>query len=210
MIIGVVVLHGLCYQAVNILNSHRPLSAFVNFHMVVDDWIPYIPLTLFFYYLGDAYILFFAPIVVWKLSDKKFIRAVGVYAGMIISGALIQLAFPCQAPWPNHLASIQMFVHKQAFLRPYACLPSMHVALTVLPACILFWVTRSCWLRASSTMVAFLITVSIVTAKEHYFLDAVTGIAFALVFYVLWRSGFKIHLIKRLGNKDGNPKRETV
>lgn len=210
MVIGVVGLHGLCYQAVNILNSQRPLFPYVNFHTIVDDWIPYVPLTLIFYYLGDAYILFFAPVVVWKLRDTKFVRAVGVYTAMIISGALIQLAFPCQAPWPNHMTSVQLFVHKQAFLRPYACLPSMHVALTVLPACILFWVTKSLWIRALSTMVAFLITVSIVTTKEHYFLDAVTGIVFALVFYVLWESGFKIHIKNRWGKKDGDPTRKIV
>jgi hypothetical protein len=207
MILGVVAVHGLCYQFVNLLNSQRPLSAFFNFHTVVDDWIPYIPWTLVFYYLGDIYILFFAPVIVWKLSETKFVRAVYVFTAMIISGALIQLALPCQAPWPNHLSGVQAFVHNSAFLRPYACLPSMHVALTVLPTCLLFWAIKSNWIRGLSTLMAVLITASIATTKEHFFLDAVTGAIFAFFFFLLWRRKFKTSLKDRWRGKDGNPER---
>jgi hypothetical protein len=188
IILGVVALHVACYCAVNTINSNRPASVFMSFHTIVDSWIPYIGWTSIVYYFGDFYILVIAPIIIWQLSDKKFIQAVYAYAGMIVTGALIQLILPGIAPWPNALSGTQEFVHNLIFMRPYACLPSMHVALAVLPGCILFSVTKSKWIRVPSTSMVTLISVSIVSTKEHYFLDAVAGLILALIFFAIWRN----------------------
>jgi hypothetical protein len=70
----------------------------------------------------------------------------------------------------------------------YACLPSMHVALTIFPTCLSFSVFRSRLIRTILVILTVLITISTLTFKEHVFLDAVTGILLALVFYAVWRS----------------------
>lgn len=186
---------------VNLINSFRPYSSFYDFHTIIDSWIPYIGWTWIFYYFGDIFILVGASIIVLRLSDMKFFRAMYVYSGMIITGALFQIALPGKAPWPYDLASVQQFVHNLISMRPYACLPSMHVALSVLPVCILFSVFKSSLIRFFSTLLAVLITVSTLTLKEHFFLDALTGLMLGLVFYGFWRLNFKKVFLKNIRYK---------
>jgi membrane-associated phospholipid phosphatase len=88
-------------------------------------------------------------------------------------------------------------MHNLISMRPYACLPSMHVALSVLPVCILYSVLKSIWIRIFSTLLAVLITVSTLTLKEHYFLDALAGLLLALIFYGFWRGDLKNFIKKQ-------------
>ena len=193
LIIGcVVILHIGCYHAVNLLTGQRPEHVLLSFNTVVDDWVPYMGWTWTFYSFGDFYILVIGILIVWRLPGKKFVRAVYAYIGMIITGALIQLALPSKSPWPDELNSAQEFFHNLFTEHPYACLPSMHVALVVLPACILFSVTKAKWIRILSTVIVVFITISTVTLKEHYFVDAISGVLFAFLFYSLWRWDFQI------------------
>jgi ribonuclease HII len=127
------------------------------------------------YYVGDLYILFWGAIVVWKMPHREFTRAIPVYGAMIIIGALMHIVFPGRSPWPENGAFVQRWFHEQITFDPYVCLPSMHVALTVLPACMTFDVLSSRSVRIVSTVLAALITVSTITLKEHYALDAVAG-----------------------------------
>jgi len=187
MLAGIVALHSLVYYGVNTLNSLRPPQDFHDFTLIIDHWIPYLKWTWTIYYFGDFYIIFAAAAIVYRLPRSKFIRAVWVYAGMIVSGAVIQYAIPTVAPWPPDLSVGQEFVHNLISLYPYACLPSMHVALTVLPALFLFSVIESRPVRWVSSILAALITLSILTTKEHYFLDMIAGLVLAAAFYGLWR-----------------------
>jgi hypothetical protein len=187
IVLGIVLLHGGVYYTVNALNSLRPSSVIVNLYTIVDSWIPFVGWTWTIYYFGDVYITVWALIIVWRLSEREFGKAVYSYIGMIIAGALIQLVVPGKAPWPNHLSGAQAYIHDLISMKPYACLPSMHVALTVLPACLLFTAFRSSWVRAISTVMAVLIIITTLTMKEHFFLDALTGVLFGLVFFGVWR-----------------------
>jgi hypothetical protein len=191
LMFGIAALHSACYYLVNHINGLKPAASLLSFHTFVDNWIPYIPWTWVFYYLGDVYILLAAGLILWRLENARFVRAIYVYIGMIMGGALIQLALPSICPWPDRLSWAQDYFHNFFLTGPHACLPSMHVALTVLPGCILFSVTASKWIRVLSTLMVVLNTVSTVTMKEHYFLDLLTGVLFALFFYAIWKRGDK-------------------
>jgi hypothetical protein len=191
IIIILVLLHSGLYYAANSINSERPPSVFIDFTTSLDNSIPFIAWTWFIYYLGDIFITIGAAIIVMKLPDNLFRRAVYVYTGMIIAGALLQIIFPAKAPWPDNLAKFQHFMHNLISMRPYACLPSMHVALTILPTCILYSVIKSFWIRSFVTLFAALVMISTLTLKEHFFLDALTGIILALIFYGFWRMNFR-------------------
>ncbi len=191
IILGMVLLHASAYYTVNALNSLRPSSVLINLYTVVDSWVPFVGWTWTIYYFGDVYITVWAFVIVWRLSEREFGKALYSYIGMIFAGALIQLVVPGKAPWPNHLSGAQVYVHNLISMKPYACLPSMHVALTVLPACLLFTVFRSTWIRAISTVTAVLIIITTLTMKEHFFLDALTGVLLGLVFFGIWRSSLR-------------------
>jgi len=188
-IAAVVLLHAGCYYVVNLINSWRALSTFVDLEIALDRWIPFLEWTWTIYYLGDLYIVFWGAFVVWRMPGHWFRRAILTYAGMIVVGAAIQLALPASAPWPATLNDAQRWVHDLIAMRPYACLPSMHVALAVLPAALGVTVLDQRWLKILSVGLAVLITLSTVTLKEHFVLDAAAGVLLALAAYLYWRVG---------------------
>jgi membrane-associated phospholipid phosphatase len=60
-------------------------------------------------------------------------------------------------------------------------------------------------------LTAVLIVVSTLTLKEHFFIDTLTGVIFASIFYGFWRLDFKKLLCQQKeGWKHGNTKRETI
>jgi len=211
LIIGVAILHIFCWIMVNEINRRLPPSQLNNLSTVFDTWIPYLGWTFLFYYLGLFYISFWAFFIVWKLTDKKLLRAVYTYTAMILTGALLEIAVPAQSPYPADMNSIQQFIHEKSYSGPYACFPSMHVMLTVLPALILFSVIRSRWIRFLSTLTAVLIVASTLTLKEHFFIDTLAGVIFAFIFYGFWRLDFKkLFRTQKKGWEHGNTKRETI
>jgi membrane-associated phospholipid phosphatase len=184
----VVALHIALYYLVNFVNGGRPAASLFDFETRIDDWIPFIPSSSVVYYMGDVYILVFGAYVLSRLPAAGFPRAMVAYAGMIVTGAAIQLALPARAPWPTEPAAMQAWVHDAIALRQYACLPSMHVALSVLPAALSLEVLEGITARWTPVVLAGLITLSTLTLKEHYFLDAATGVLLGLSAYAWWRA----------------------
>ncbi len=197
--VAVVALHILLYYVVNAVNSTRPAGSLFDFEMPIDGRIPFIRSSSIVYYLGDAYILLWGAYILGRLTPAGFRRAIMAYAGMIVVGAAIQLALPARAPWPADPAAMQAWVHDSIALRAYACLPSMHVALSILPAALSVAVLDRPAARWASVLAVVLITISTLTLKEHYFLDAATGTLLGLSAYVLWRTaGRRDHARVRL------------
>ncbi len=186
---AIVFLHAGCYYVVNLVNSRREFSAFADLEIALDRWVPFVEWTWTIYYFGDLYIVLWGAFVVWRMPELWFRRAMLAYAGMIVVGAAIQLALPARAPWPEALGGAQRWAHGLIAMRPYACLPSMHVALSVLPAALGVAVLDGRWLRTASVVLAILITISTVTLKEHFVLDAAAGVLLALCAYVYWLVG---------------------
>lgn len=185
---AVVALHIALYYLVNFVNSGRPAGSLLDFEIPIDGWIPFIPSSAIVYYLGDAYILLWGSFVLSRLPPRGFRRAIVAYAGMIAVGAAIQLMLPARAPWPAEPAAMQAWVHDAIALRQYACLPSMHVALSVLPAALSVSVLERPSARWASVVAAALITISTLTLKEHYFLDSATGVLLGLSAFAWWRA----------------------
>jgi hypothetical protein len=188
MILGTGFFHIICYAFVNKVTRWASLPIH-DYSLFIDMWIPYMGWTWMFYYLGNFYILIGGGWIVWRLPDRKFHRAVYTYLAMILTGAVLEVVFAAASPWPPEMISLQRHMHGWLALDLYACLPSMHVALTVFPTCLSFSVFRSRLPRAFLVILAALITISTLTFKEHVFLDAAAGILLALVFYAVWRSG---------------------
>ena len=188
MIVGTGVFHLFCYTSVNWFTRRASLPIH-DYSSFIDIWIPYLGWTGLIYYLGHFYILCVAGWIVWRLPDRKFHRAVLTYLAMILTGAVLEVIFASASPWPAGMIPLQRRMHRVLALDLYACMPSMHVALTVFPTCLSFSVLRSRLARAFLIFLATLITISTLTFKEHVFWDAVAGVALALAFYAAWRSG---------------------
>ncbi len=176
-------LHLLCYLSVNRINDLRPATHFLNLATSVDKFIPYMGWTWALYYIGVPYMSFWAFYVMWNLPEEVFRAALRAYLAMILVGATTQLLAPARSPWPANPVPLQDFMHMRVSYDPYVCLPSMHVALSIFPACLSLHVFRSPLMRLISLLLAVLISASTVTMKEHFFLDTVAGLMLGLAAY---------------------------
>jgi membrane-associated phospholipid phosphatase len=183
--IGTIAFHLLCYFSVNWINNLRPTGHLWDLSIAIDHRIPYLGWTCIFYYIGVPYMSFWAFYVMWNLPDNVFRSALPAYLGMIAVGAATQLLFPARSPWPATPVPFQSFMHARVSYDPYVCLPSMHVALSVLPAGLSLLAFRSRWIRAISLGLAVLITASTLTLKEHYFLDTIGGLVLGLATFAI-------------------------
>ncbi len=73
----------------------------------------------------------------------------------------------------------------EAFVNPFAAVPSLHVGWTLLLAIVIFEYTRSPWWRSFGLAVPTLQLVAVVATANHYLFDAVPGVAVALAGYAL-------------------------
>ena len=69
----------------------------------------------------------------------------------------------------------------QAFVNPFAAVPSLHYGWAVLVGGVLFWTTRNVWLRALGVFLPIGQLAAIVFTANHYILDAMAGLVVALM-----------------------------
>jgi len=185
---GMIALHLTTQHVVTSLNALRPASSLFDFTTGLDRLIPYLGWTSVVYPASYFYIIPWAAAIMWRMDARGSSAMVKTYVITILMGTGIQLLLPAKAPLPMELNSFQEAFHDLFPVPPYACLPSMHVALTTLPAVLAFNVFDSRGTLVLSTIAAVVISASTMTTKEHYALDAVTGLVLALACYALfWR-----------------------
>jgi hypothetical protein len=188
-IAGVALLHLLAYLTVTRVNAARPAHALWNLSTALDAAIPHLPRTWPLYWLVYPFVPLLGGVALLRMPDPAFRRAVAAYAVMLLAGAAIQLLIPARAPWPPEPAPMQQIYHASGLVLPYANLPSMHVAFATLTALIFSSVSRSPAARAAAGAGALAITVGTLTLKEHFVLDAASGVLLALAAWSWWRRG---------------------
>jgi hypothetical protein len=180
-------LHLGCYLAVTRINAARDPAALWSLATPLDRMIPHLPLTWPLYWLTYPFVVLGTGWALWVVGDRRYLRGVVAIVVVTLSGALIQLAIPSRAPWPADAGAIMQHYHTAGLVLPFANLPSMHVTYSVLAAGMLVEVTASRTMRWGAIAIAAAITVSTVTLKEHFVLDAISGLALALVALAWWR-----------------------
>ena len=189
--VAVMLCHFACFYIVNEINALRPPSHMIELRLPADGAIPYLGWTWFIYYGGDIYFVLLAVIVLNRAGTADFRRAVRAYLLMIVGGAALQLIFPAENRWPEALHPVHAWIRNGLNLKPYACLPSMHVALAVLPALLGLSLLRSRAGKAAACLGSLAVTLSTVTLKQHVVLDAATGVIWAILAYIYWLRGIR-------------------
>jgi membrane-associated phospholipid phosphatase len=166
-----------------------PPSDYLDLATSWDYAIPYLRWTWVIYYFGFAYIVLWGGAGVWRLSRRALNRSVAIYAALVLVGAILHLLIPTEAPWPmvGDLTAVQRNFKASYHIEPLACFPSMHVALAVLPAYISLHEFRNRINRVLSVILACAVSASILTAKEHWFLDALGGLVLGLIACWAWK-----------------------
>lgn len=154
-----------------------------------DAAVPFVPATVWIY-LSDYALV--ATAFFWCSTWHEVKRFTAAYLALLVLGATFHLAWPTLFPREAFpLVALGPTGQALAFLRrldlPTSCLPSMHVAGSVLAALSL-WKKRRLVFGVWSFW-AGAVSVSTLTVKQHYLADVVAGTALAvgcwLVFFWL-------------------------
>jgi membrane-associated phospholipid phosphatase len=144
----------------------------------LDDMIPFLPASIWVY--SCVYTAMLLPLFVVRCK-RLFRRVVVAYAFVISVSATCFAAFPVTslgfrpeltsiADAPFHLWGLKL----NLFLDPPVNLmPSLHLSIATLAALVAWQVRRAYGVLALALTVA--IAVSVLTLKQHYWLDAVAG-----------------------------------
>jgi len=153
----------------------------------LDAAVPFVPATLWIY-VSDYALVASAFLLMRTWGEaKEFARA---YFALLVLGSAVHLAWPTTFPREAFpLVGEGLTVRVFALLRqidlPTSCLPSMHVAGSYLAAFALWRHRRGVFTLYTSWATA--VAVSTLTAKQHYAIDVVAGLALAAV---LWAAFF--------------------
>jgi membrane-associated phospholipid phosphatase len=155
--------------------------------------------------------------VVWKTREKHYWRIVTAFLLVSFGGFLTYLAFPAAPPWlasdkgliePITRVSSHIFaafgihdfpsVYNKISPNPVAAMPSLHAAYSVLFALFVIKLFTGRW-RWLAWVYPVLIMLGTVYMGEHYVIDALAGIAYAIAGY--WASPDVLRRIQRAAKK---------
>ena len=175
------------YYSTNHLNLVNPrLLPLLGFELT----IPFIPWTIFVYL--SAILLIFIAILLIGRNDLG--RAMAGLVMIMFVCALIFLFLPTTYPRPEIFPSVNpasqiAYRFLTAFDSPRNCFPSQHIAMCIFAA---FAIYHS---RKTAGIIFFIwaafIALSTLTLKQHYFLDLIGGLAFAVI---VWKLVFNTKL----------------
>ncbi len=186
LIAVVFLVHVTVWHFVNQYNALRPVSELNNLSMAADDWIPYLGWTWPVYYFAHLFVTIGGSLIIWRLPARSFVRIIVITAVMIAAAGIIQIIIPARSPLPDEMNRVHAWFHRYLLNDPYVCFPSLHVALSVLPACVGIKYFKAARLRWALCITVVLIFISTVTLKEHYLVDSVAGGIFGLAFFEMY------------------------
>jgi membrane-associated phospholipid phosphatase len=152
----------------------------------IDAAVPFVPVTVWIYFT-DYLLVASAFLLCTSWTEvKRFVRA---YFVLLVTGSAVHFLWP--TIFPREAFPIEgtgVTAHAFRFLRqvdlPTSCLPSMHVASSYLAAFSLW--RHPPWLYALWLSWATAVGVSTLTAKQHYLIDVLAGLAMAGAFWALF------------------------
>lgn len=176
--------------------------------ITLQNWLWHGHLQWYDFALYLAYMMHFVfplvlAVVIWKKFPAKYWNFISAYVVLMFSGFLTYLLFPAAPPWmandlgyipPVERISSQVWYtfgiadfpsfYNRIAPNPVAAVPSLHAAFAVLFAVYVTVLFKSKW-RFLAWVYPFLIIFGTVYMGEHYLIDAVLGIIYALVAYML-------------------------
>lgn len=179
--------------------GHLPTKALQNWlwhgHVQWYDFVFYGAYTLHFV------MPFALAVLIWKTRDKEYWRFVTTYVTLSFAGFLTYVAFPASPPWlasdkgliqpVAHVATSVWYafgihdfpsVYNKLAPNQVAAMPSLHSAYALLFALFITRLYKTKW-RYLAWIFPALIWFGTVYMGEHYVIDAIAGVLYALGAY---------------------------
>jgi hypothetical protein len=158
---------------------------------------------LYLVYMLHFVLPFELAIYVWKKWESQYWRYISTFIFLSFAGFLTYLAFPAAPPWmaarDGYIAPITRVssevwaalgvrdfpsIYNKISPNPVAAVPSLHAAYATVLALFVMELFRSRW-RYAGWIYPMLIWFGTVYQGEHYVIDAVLGVLYAVAAYKL-------------------------
>ncbi|HQT91995.1 MAG TPA: phosphatase PAP2 family protein, partial [Candidatus Kryptobacter bacterium] len=191
------IIHVTVWHFINQYNALRPASELNDLSMAADYWISYLGWSWPVYYFAHLFVTIGGSLIIWRLPARSFVRIIVITAVMIATAGVIQIIIPARSPLPDEMNRVHAWFHRYLLNDPYVCFPSLHVALSILPACIGIRYFKGARVKWALCIAVVLIFISTVTLKEHYLIDSIAGGIFGLAFFEIY------NLLERKDKRSG-------
>ena len=193
LIISICAMQAIVFYGTYRLYDIISYTSFLELETWLDHIVPYIGWSWIVYYFGFVYIAVWGGAGIWRMSRLELWATTRIYIGLVLIGGILHLIIPSDSPWPDvaSLSEAQRAFKSSLDVEPLAGFPSMHAALATLPAYISIYTLKSRLQQYLSVLLAALVCISVVTAKEHWAIDVPAGIVMGLVAGWLWKRSIR-------------------
>lgn len=173
-VVSALILFFFFYLATN----HLPLSRYTIPFLPGENLIPFLPWT-FVLYLS----LFVQGIIILKNAPVWFIqKSIFLFMYMALIGFALFLIIPIHYPRDLYSSNNTFIVLLRFIDGSGNCFPSLHVASTIIFAFAYSLLRKQPIYKILMWLWTILITVSVLTTKQHYIVDILGGILLAIPF----------------------------
>lgn len=160
------------------------ITTFVDKIIPFNEWF-IIPYVYWYFHIAGLLIIF-----IFKMDNKQYLKVLG---SLILGEIICCVIFYFYPTAINRqvitndgiLNSLVKLIYAND--NPGNCFPSLHVLNTVILSYFFFDVSKNKLLRFLTVTFCFLIILSTMFIKQHYFLDAVSAIALGSALYILFK-----------------------
>jgi hypothetical protein len=184
-------------------------------HLHPDLHSPWYAVLVSLTYSSHFLVMPTVAVVLWLVHRERFRVWMRMTVVLAVAGVATYFLFPMAPPWLADDRGVFPGPHVgrytsdgfdviglhmvggaldqgQYLVNPVAAMPSLHMAFATLAAGF-FWFGRSWWQRTLLALYPIAMGVTLVYGGEHYVVDELVGIAYALAIIAVWR-----HLSARL------------
>jgi membrane-associated phospholipid phosphatase len=163
---------------------NKPTEAVHIIKLVIDDWIPLIPIFSIPYIL---YIPFLVITLLYFIFFTRLFKEISIsFIFCQVIAAIVYAVYQTHVPRPSIsepdiFSKLVLFIYSKD--QPYNCFPSLHVALSLIS--FLYWIKIFPNLKMPMGVFVVSIILSTMFVKQHYFLDVISGILLGIAsFYI--------------------------
>jgi hypothetical protein len=184
----------LIFYGLYLIVNHRQVEEPIEAPFIIyEEDIPFLPWTIVIYLS-----LFFQAVIFIKIiPEKVFWLVIELGFAMLVIHLATFILFPIRYPRENY-QSDDLVLNLFRFIdTPKNCFPSLHVSCTIFFANLYVFWEKSDWRKFFMVLWSILITLSVLTVKQHYIWDILGSVLVTRLFIIMpFEKKLQIHINK--------------
>jgi len=168
--------------------SHLPIHREVVGFILGEQHIPFLPWTFVIY--GSLVIQYL--VIAHRMPNRAFKKALVLFGCVVVISLILFVVFPIEFP-RNLYTSDSWFINLIRIMDSAGnCFPSLHVSATLFLTSCYVAIEKTRWRQVLMWLWTLLITISVLTTKQHYLIDIFGAIVLIIPFVFIFKKSLKI------------------